>query len=836
VSGFATSSRGFVDLKVDPSNTSRLYASHFGSSLLTRRVWRSTNSGATWTELGAAQGLPTTNLRRIELGIGTDGVVYAAVANAADQTNGLYRSPAGGNAFVKTASNTAFIERQGWYDLAVAVDPNNSNVVYMAAVDLFETNNAGTTITKKSVWNPGSGQLNDWVHADHHVITFDPVDSSIVYVGTDGGIYKSTDGAENFRGLNNDLRVAQYYGIAVSPDGERVLGGTQDNGSHLWVGDERVWIDISGGDGGYSGWDQQQDQFIYGSYPGASPLWGSNDGGSSISTFTVPDPGGASFIQPFTLDPNDGNRMIVGTDNIFLSENIRSFPGQTFTDASGPLGTVSATTISPVDGRVAYAGTTAGAIFETTGLGLGGAFTSVDTIAMPNSPVNWVEVDPNDGDHLYAAFGGYGPDRLWRSVNGGASWVSVHGNLPEIPMWSVRVDPNDSDRVWLGSELGLWVTEDVTAEAPSWVNYDYGVALTRIQQIHFASNGDFYLGTHGRGIYRVSLNPFVTELTSVVDSGCTLDDGYLDAGETATLNVDFTNTSGDDLSNVMATLSSTHPSVDVTTAVANLGTIDAGTTESGSFGVEIGALTTCLDPADFAIAFTWDGGGAATADFELILGADPVIGTAPFVEDAEDAMTAYTTEAALGTDDWGTVTDPVTPANDVWFSADVPAFTDKSLVSPWMDVQAGTTTVTFDIRYDMEGAPAQYWDGMVLELRTEDGVWIDIGNLSTVPYDGELFNNNTAPQRPAWSGSQTTWRAATVDLGSTYNGQRVQIRFRVICDTNAANPGGGVWLDDITVTNVEWLDALDCNQFGCALIFTDSFESGDTSSWSSTVN
>ena len=82
----------------------------------------------------------------------------------------------------------------------------------------------------------------------------------------------------------------------------------------------------------------------------------------------------------------------------------------------------------------------------------------------------------------------------------------------------------------------------------------------------------------------------------------------------------------------------------------------------------------------------------------------------------------------------------------------------------------------------------------------EPGRWVDIGSASTVPYDGALFNNTTlGPSRNAWSGAQTTWRNATVPLGS-FNGQQIQFRFRFVSDQSAS--AVGFWLDDINATGV----------------------------------
>ena len=803
-------------------------------SQLASAVVRSENSGASWTVLGA-NGIPTTDISRMEIGLGSDGVVYLSVSNAANATNGLFRSANNGDTFTQTASTTPFIERQGWYDLPIAVDPTDSDTVYMGAVDMFRTTDAGATITKQTFWNPGAGQVPVYVHADHHVITFDPDDANTVFIGTDGGIYKSTDGGDTFSSLNNGLRVAQYYGIYPNAAGTRAIGGTQDNGTHFYFGDPEVWIEWAGGDGTFTAWDQQDDNFMYGATPNAA-LYGSSDGGATTTAMNLPDTTGASFVSPFTIDPNNGNRFIIGTDNIFFTSNLRSLGGATWTDDSGTLdSTVSATTISPIDGDHAYAGTVGGRIYRTTTLGSGG-WADITDPAMPSADVTWVEVDPNDvtGDTLYATFADYGPDRIWKSTDGGTSWSSIHGDLPEIPLFSVRVDPTDASRLFLGSELGLFTTDDNSRGVFTWEHYNYGMAWTRVVQLYFVGDDVLWLGTHGRGIFRAQRSPLEVEIGDLDDTTPAIScdaDGILDVGEQGFLQVTLTNRGGFPVTGLTATVSSLSADLSVVDGALTFNDLAVGESDTQEALIAASGTTACLSNATLQVDTAF-AGGSGSDTFDLTLAGDPVDLTGTLVEGAEDAATPFTSETRIGSGGWDRTTTQANTGDFSWFASDDPVFCDKSFISPWLDVGGGTTELDFSLFYDTEGDGTQRWDGAVLELRPEDGDWVDIGVLSTVPYDGILFTNNSAPGRPAWSGTQTTWRDATVDLGTDYNGARVQFRFRMVCDELAANIG--FWIDDLSITNVSWRDSVACDALGCGL-FADGFESNDTSAWSATV-
>ncbi len=801
------------------NNTVNATIGQSGNFVYDRFIMESTDAGLNWAVLDDTSGLPDTNVGRIEVAFGSDGVMYAAVANEADQTRGLWRSPGQGLNFAKTASNTAFIERQGWYDLVIAVDPSDSDKVFMGAVDQFVTTNAGTTITKNTVWNPSGGQIPDYVHADQHIYYFDPNDSNTLFVGSDGGIFKSSDGGQNYENINSNFYVSQSYGIAVKPDGSLLTSGTQDNGSQLYFGDDDVWLEWRGGDGGYSAWDQQNGTYVYGSNPRGG-MFGSSNNGYNVATIFLPDTSGAGFIQPFTLDPNDGSRMLVGTDNLFFSENIRSLGSATFTDVSGAVGQISATTISSVNGNQAFGGTTGGTLIKVDNLGTGNNVTNISAGLQAGSDVTDIFVDPTDltGNTLIVTQADYAGNRISRSTDGGTNWTSVSGNLPDIPLFAVVADPANTDTFFVGSELGLFVTEDITAGSPVWSRYDFGPAFTRIIDLVW-NNDSLYIGTHGRGTYKASRNLVDISLNDVqvTDMACD-NDQILDQGETANVIIDFANLGGFDITGAVASIS-TSADVTITNPMIALSNFSESTTQV--FEVKLNNTSSCPGEIAFDVTLTHDR-GTSTNTIELPAQTNITLSNDSFIDGAEG--TAFmTSELVLGNSGWSQVSTQSNSGSSSWFAANESTYSDKSLLSPWLS-STGNNTLTFSLFYDMEGAPSQYWDGVVLELRTSDTDWIDVGVLSTIAYDGLLFNNNSAPARLAWSGNQRIWRDATVDLGADYIGEDIQFRFRMVSDSTASEEG--FWVDDISMTGVEWVSETTCDTCTAFddLIFMDGFE------------
>lgn len=802
-----TTSRGFVDVKVNPANSDNVIAAYYGQiagGVSSRNyLIRSTNGGRTFERVTNVSGIATNNISRHELGFGSDGVLYVAIGDNTQSvgTNGLFRSTDGGATFMKTASNTAFIERQGWYDLMVGVDPSDSNRVYMGAVDVFRTTDAGATISKISEWSPNQGQIPQYVHADIHVIEFHPTDPKTLWIGTDGGVYKSTDGGDNFEQINGNLSITQFYGIAVHPDGDRALGGTQDNGTVFYYGDDVTWIEWVGGDGGFASWDQQEPQYIYGSTPNGG-MFGSNAQIGAAFSVNLPTTTQAPFIQPFTIDPNNGNRMMVGTRTIYFSDNIRDLSNATWqTSPTNFPRFFSSTTISPHDGKIAYAGDRQGLVFRTTDLGGTNDFELILDGDFGDGDTTWVEVDPHDpsDNTLYVTFGDYGPTRVGVTRDGGQTWSSIHSNLPEIPVFTIRIDPRDAKRAFVGTELGLWTTADVTVENPVWERYSYGTAYTRVIQLHWGNQGNnLWIATYGRGMIRANRYPLSAEFNAMPETAGDAD-GILDIGERQNLRVTLKNDTGSTIDKIKATLLGMDRRLEVFRAPVALDALTGNQSVDLDFEIGLSSWDTQSGEGHYQLLIE-HGELNYTFDYKVPVAADPQPQTTNFFDGAE-GETLLTHSAMIGTDDWGFATTQPRTGAQSWFASNDNSYSDKSLFTPWFEVTEANANFSFWLAYNLEGNSTQHWDGMVLELRTEGGTWEDVGQQTGIPYDGQLFRNSSLQLRQAWSGVQTDYRQGNLSLGA-YQGQKVQLRFHLACDTGSANVGA--WIDDIEASGVTW--------------------------------
>jgi photosystem II stability/assembly factor-like uncharacterized protein len=410
----------------------------------------------------------------------------------------------------------------GWYCNVIAVDPLDPERVWAAGVDLFRSDDGGRNWGVASYWW-ADPSVPSFAHADHHGIVFHPaydgVSNQTMFATTDGGVYR-TDNARaplalgpaatcdptlsqvRFRSLNHNYGATQFYHGAVSPDGTRYMGGAQDNGTILGspAAGPEGWRMISGGDGGYVAFDPRNPSVMYVESQGAN-IRRSIDGGDRFQ----PARGGLNdeflFITPFTIDANEPNRLWTGGWFVWRTEN----NALTWTIRSQRLaGRVTGIAVAPGRSNRVVVGTSSGEVYRNDA-----ALTS--TQWSPSKPrdgwVSWIQFDPADSAVVYATYAGFGGPHVWKSSDAGATWTSIDGNLPDIPVHSIAIDPARRDRLYLGTDLGVFVTLNGGAE---WQveNSGFAPAVTETVLIAQGARGPaVYAFTHGRGVWRAELAP-----------------------------------------------------------------------------------------------------------------------------------------------------------------------------------------------------------------------------------------------------------------------------------------------------------------------------------------
>ncbi len=532
-------SGSWKDVKFDPTDSNKAVAGGSGFS------WYTTGGGAsgTWS---AATGLPASGRVELAYAASNPAIVYASV----DQSSGaLYKSTDGGQTYSLVNTGTNYLGTQGGYDNVVWVNPSDPANVVVGGLDLYQSTDGGTNLTKISSWtkswsltpNPPSP------HADQHALVSIPGSSTALINGNDGGLYYTADIStagnnppdynNGWVYMNNNLGVTQFYGLAGNHNGV-LYGGTQDNGvlAYTTAGGSNAWTFANGGDGGESAADPTNPNYLYNEY-----IYGkvnrSIDGGLSTddiygiyyngsawvcrsAPYRIDDACNSvgSFIAPILLDPNNPQRLYVGGMSLWVTNDART-PYVYNSATGGPQwsalkpsigSSIYAIAVAPSDSDIIWVGYNNSRIDVSTDGG--GNWTQVDGNITPGNPgtrVDAIAIDKNDPNIVYVGFTGFGANRIWRTANGGASWTNITSNLPQAPIYSIAINPTNSAWLYVATEVGIFASTDTGAtwNVPMGVANGDGPANVATFDLQWVGGGNstgstvLIAGTHGRGAW-----------------------------------------------------------------------------------------------------------------------------------------------------------------------------------------------------------------------------------------------------------------------------------------------------------------------------------------------
>ncbi|MEO6694023.1 MAG: PKD domain-containing protein [Ignavibacteria bacterium] len=491
-----------------------------GGVIWTDGIYKSTNSGTNWTKLNTpVSGFPAAGFGRLELGCAPSDPqrLYVVAQNSATYgILGIYRSINGGTTFTQVASpvdadpliGPDYTRMQAWYDLPCTVDPNNADVVYVGGIDLFKSVTGGLGWTQFTHWY-GGFTFQD-VHADQHAVVFKKGSSNVMLFGNDGGVYYTNVGTAiipTLKGKENNYNTTQYYGCAIHPAANTThfLAGAQDNGSHKFTAAGiNSTPEVSGGDGAFCHIDQNQPQFQWTAYV-YNNYFTSTDGGESFASVDISDNG--QFINPTDYDDN-ANKMYCGnTPSTYLrwenpQTDVTTGTTTTVTVAAFSTQSVTAVKVGNTPNRVFF-GLDSGRVVRVdnaqTGSSTGGVLIST---GLPIGYISCVEVQSGNDNHIIVTYSNYGLNSVWETTNGGTSWSSIEGNLPDMPVRWASFSPVNSDQALLATELGVWSTDNLNSVTTNWGPSNAGLANVSTYMLqHRTSDNTMIAVTHGRGLF-----------------------------------------------------------------------------------------------------------------------------------------------------------------------------------------------------------------------------------------------------------------------------------------------------------------------------------------------
>ncbi len=475
---FVSDQSGIVDLLINPDNPQVLYAASWDrirnntESIVSgpnAKIYKTVDGGNSWINL--SNGLPTGSQGRIGLAMSGNNpnTVFAMYVGTNSKLEGIYKSTDGGQNWssIPTGGGTGLSSNPlggfGWYFGQLRVDPTNDNRLYLLGVNLWYTSSSGNLWTRIT---PLSGP--NAPHVDNHDVVFNDGD---VYLGTDGGMYKRNLGSSIWNDIEN-IPATQFYRTAYNPhEIDEYYGGSQDNGTLAGNAvDINDWDRLLGGDGFQISFHPTDPDIRYAETQNGNIFMKPNANTGFINATNGIIPGDRrNWDMQYIISSHDPNVLYTGTYRVYKSEEdglpLWSTISGDLTDSNifgSSFHTITTLGESPVNAEFLYVGTTDGNVWRT--LDGGSTWDSLHS-NLPNRYVTSIVASPDLANNVFVAHSGYKYNdfipHIHYSTDNGDTWQDISGDLPQLAVNNIFVIPNYNDQViFVATDGGVFGTLD----------------------------------------------------------------------------------------------------------------------------------------------------------------------------------------------------------------------------------------------------------------------------------------------------------------------------------------------------------------------------------------
>ena len=534
---------GAIDISLDPRNPRVIFAAFWQAH---RKLWtiesggpgsalfRSMDGGDTWENVSANPGFADGLLGKMGVAVSPvrSGRVFALV-EASGRKSGLYRSDDYGASWKHICPNRDLIHRP-WYYMHVFADTANADTVYVTNLQMWKSTDGGKDF--QEITTP---------HGDNHDLWIDPNNSNRMIEGNDGGACVSLNGGKTWSSIYNQ-NTAQFYRMDIDNQFPYRVYATQQDNTSISVPSATEWGKITladchlpgTGESGFIAVDPKDPNIVYVGAVGSSPggngaLQRYNHRTRQIQLINVWPEDSIGYAQrdlryrfawtfPIVFSPHDGDTLYVGGNHVFRTRD----SGMSWEAISPDLSRRDAAKLEPSGGPLtgdsagaeAYATCASvvespsrkGEIWASTDDGLvhvtrddGNTWNNVTPDGIPElAYVGCVEVSLHDPDTIYVAATNYKLSDyrpyLFRSNDGGASWTSIAGDLPDDEITRVvRADPVRPGLLFVGTETGIFFSMD---DGACWRRMESGFPVVPVYDLKI-KDGDLVAATHGRSFW-----------------------------------------------------------------------------------------------------------------------------------------------------------------------------------------------------------------------------------------------------------------------------------------------------------------------------------------------
>lgn len=545
---------GIIEVVMDPEDNQTLYAASWERD---RKAWnniitgpdsglyKTTDGGKTWQRL--TQGLPTgAHIGRFGLAIAPSNpkVIYALVDNHTPRGEGrrryrgeVYRSDDKGATWSKTHEGD--VPTAIGYDFClVRVAPDDEDEIFICGNKLIRSRDGGKTFepTGETIVHLLPHDIRV-MHLDMHELWIDPRDPDRLLLGNDGGVYISNDRSDTWLHLNN-LPIGEFYAISVDmAEPYNIYGGTQDDAAlfgpsthniadrltEYGVDDpwQHVYLDRwGGGDSYFTELDPTDPNTIYYEHQFGEFRRKNMQTGETKSIKPQAQEGEPplrrNWMTPYIISFYNPRALYYGAHKLYksldrgdswtcISPDLTSDPGPE-KQGNVPFGTITSLSESVLKPGLLYAGTDDGNIQVTRD---DGKHWSLINTGIPPKWISRVIASRHETGTVYVSLTGYREDDfekyLYISRDFGRTWKSIAGDLPAESINVVREDPQDKNILYVGTDLGAYVSLN---RGQNWFSLCNHLPTTPVHDIviHPREN-EMVIGTHGRSCFVLDIKP-----------------------------------------------------------------------------------------------------------------------------------------------------------------------------------------------------------------------------------------------------------------------------------------------------------------------------------------